>query len=188
MRGTEKFTYHNIPYEVIDAGRLEKVNESTGVTDTSSHVLMVEPVGQEDLERIGTAVIILEKDDKLGDDIKLYKCTEQPIPVAAFLMQYRKMAILDRHKKMISTVESFMEMLAGSKKVPEDEKKDWELFNSKTGKKTKLDDVLFDPSGSPYLLKEGGRPPKTINVTNSSGNALDMAAGIFNLEWREVKA
>ena len=194
MEGTRKFTYKDIPYEVIDAGKIEEKNGKRRM------VLMVEPVHKEALEKLGTAVLILNEDEELDDDILLHPFEEQPLAVIAFLLQYRKTAIEDHHRKQLLDIGDILGKLLKSgnaqeltlpelmEKISPKKEKKWELFHVKTGKETKLDDVLFDPSGSPYLLKEGGRPPKTINVTNSSGNVLDMAAGIFNLEWREVKA
>ena len=49
MRGTEKFTYRDIPYEVIDAGRLEYAN-----SEKRQRVLMVEPVEREALDKHGS--------------------------------------------------------------------------------------------------------------------------------------
>ena len=194
MEGTEKFTYHGIPYEVIDAGKLEKKD------GTKSKVLMVEPVHKEALEKHGSAVLELATGKELNDDMLLYPIDDQPIPIIAFLLQYRKLAIESHLKKHLKGIDTIIERLVKSGRVQElslpelmkeinsREEKKWKLFNTKTDKEIKLDDVLLDPSGCPYLLKKGSEPPKTIKVTSPSGVMLDMAPGVFNLEWREAKA
>jgi len=196
MKGTRKFKMKGVDYE-----ELASVKFRNSESDKTYRVHFVEPVEQEDLDRLGS--LLLEAEIRNSGDTEIiggfieYKIDDAPPAFQGMIAAYRRHIIRKMNEPSLETMLEDLEKAGVVTRLPDhryrveprDERK-WKLFDKNSDEEVPWGETLRDRDDEEYELV-GGTPPHKpasagfVRVVDDDGEKRELFPHVFDLEWRQ---